>query len=127
MTTLSYNFTPVLGKRASPTQQAASIQQAMRGVARDLALAMPARIIAYGVELNGVRTDPVTYVMYALANRFEALEDERTMTSGTSVLDFRARPGERIDSVLTRFDLARHEPKVLVRASITFTSLRLYS
>ena len=35
------------------------------------------------------------------------MEDKRTMTMGMSVLDFRRRTGERIDDLLTRWDLAR--------------------
>ena len=64
-------------------------------------------------EIEGVQTDPVTYLLYSLGNRFEALEDERALQSGTQLLDFSHRPGERIDALLTRFDLARHEADIV--------------
>ena len=63
--------------------------------------------------IEGTHTDPVTYLLYSLANRFESLEDERSLLSGTQLLDFTSRPGERIDSLLTRFDLARHEAQAV--------------
>ena len=40
------------------------------------------------------------------------------MRSGTVLLDFQSRPGERIDSILTRFDTARQEA-ARVGAAIT--------
>ncbi len=95
--------------RLTPTAQAAALQLGLRGTARAFALTIPPAAITFGAAINGVPTDPVTYLLYVLGNRFEALEDERTMTSGNQVLDFRARPGERIDALLTRFDMARHE------------------
>ena len=72
-------------------------------------MSLPPAAIAFGVAINGVMTDPVTYLIYSLSNRFEALEDERTMRSGTVLLDFQPRPGERIDALLIRFDMARQE------------------
>ena len=70
---------------------------------------MPSAAYTFGGDINGVRTDPVTYLLYCLGNRFEALEDERALSSGTQVLDFRGRAGERIDILLARFDMARYE------------------
>ena len=99
----------VTSARLSPTAQAAAIQLGLRGTARTFAMAIPPEAITFGASINGVRTDPVTYLIYTLGNRYEALEDERTMLHGTSIIDFRGRHGERIDSLLTRFDMARHE------------------
>ncbi len=95
--------------RNTPTAQAASIQLALRGTARDFALTVPYSAITAGAAINGINADPVTYLMYALANQYEQLEDERAMSSGNMILDFRAQNGERIDSLLTRFDMARAE------------------
>ena len=92
--------------RMSSTQQASAIQLAVRGIARRFALNIPPSAITYGAVINGIPTDPVTYVLYLLSNRFEQLEDERTMRYGAQVLDFQARPGERIDQILLRFDMA---------------------
>ena len=99
----------VTSARMQPSQQAAAIQLGLRGVAREFALSIPPAAISFGAVIEGVATDPVTYLLYTLGDRFEALEDERTMTSGTLLLDFSSRPGEGIDSVITRFDMARYE------------------
>eukprot|EP00974_Lingulodinium_polyedra_P034906 3353471-Lingulodinium_polyedra.AAC.1 len=92
-----------------PNQQAAALQLGLSRVAREFALTIPPAAITNGAVINGVNTDPVTYLLYVLASRFEALEDERAFQLGSPLLEFVARPGERIDSVLTRFDMARHE------------------
>ena len=78
--------------------------------------------MTHGAAINGVNTDPVTYLRYGLRNRFEATEDERAMVSGTQILDCMPGPSERIDSLLTRFDMARHET-AQVGAGITSFSL----
>ena len=85
--------------RLNPTAQAAAIQLGLRGLARLFALQLPPTAITFGAQISGVMADPVTYLLWTLGNRFEALEDERTMISGTQVLDFRGRPGERVDSM----------------------------
>lgn len=95
--------------RMSPTAQAALIQMGLRGTARQFAMEIPPVATTYGAQINGTMTDPVTYVMYSLANRYEALEDQRVMQSGTAVLDCVSRSGERMDSLLARFGLARFE------------------
>eukprot|EP00959_Pyramimonas_sp_CCMP1952_P045646 953606-Pyramimonas_sp.AAC.1 len=41
--------------------------------------------------------------------KFERLEDERQLTSGTQLIDFHVPHGERIDVTLTRFEMARLE------------------
>eukprot|EP00973_Karenia_brevis_P013541 1839332-Karenia_brevis.AAC.1 len=77
--------------------QAAAIQVGLGGLAREFAMSVPAPGITFGAQINGVHTDPVTYLAYSLASRFEVLEDERMLTSGNAILDVRARPNERID------------------------------
>ena len=84
----------VVSARMTPTAQAASLQLSLQGTAREVAMSLPPAAITHGAMINGVNACPVTYLLYILANRFEALEDERIMQQGTSVLDFRRRPGE---------------------------------
>ena len=91
--------------RLNATAQAAALQLALRGTARTFAMSIPAAAITHGAAINGVATDPVTYLLYVLGNRFEQLEDERTMILGNLVLDFRGRSNERIDALLARFDI----------------------
>ena len=99
----------VTSSRMSLTDHAAAIQLGLQGVAHEVAMSIPPAAITHGAVINGVPTDPVTYLLYILESRFEALEDERIMQSGTSVLDFTRQPSERVDTLLTRFDLARYE------------------
>jgi len=101
----------VSSSRLQPTQQAAAIQLGLRGVAREYAMTISPAIISFGANINGTLTDPVTYLLYLLGNRYEALEDERTVNSGHQLLDFQALPNENIDTLLTRFDMARHEAR----------------
>ena len=110
----------------SPTAQAAAIQLGLQGKAHEVAMSIPPAAITYGAVINGVPTDPVTYLLYILANRFGALEDERIMQSGTSVLDFTRQPNERVDTLLTRFDLARYETETLVPDYTTITFSQRY-
>ena len=93
--------------RMGPAAQAAAMQMGLQGIARAFALQIPAASMTYGAQINGVPVDPVTYLLYLLSNRFEQLEDERTIELGNSVLDFRAVPREPIDHLLIRWDLAR--------------------
>eukprot|EP00959_Pyramimonas_sp_CCMP1952_P016827 356883-Pyramimonas_sp.AAC.1 len=67
---------------------------------------VPPDIINYGADIDGVHTDPVTYTMFLLSMKFEHLEDERQLTSGTQLIDFHVPHGERIDVTLTRFEMA---------------------
>ena len=98
----------VTSARVSSTAQAAAIQLGLQGVAHEVAMSIPPAVITHGAIINNVPTDPETYLLYILANRFEALEDERIMQSGTALLDFTRQPNERVDTLLTRFDLARY-------------------
>eukprot|EP00959_Pyramimonas_sp_CCMP1952_P104391 2181959-Pyramimonas_sp.AAC.1 len=66
---------------------------------------VPPGIINYGADIDD--TDPVTYIMFLLSMKFERLEDERQLTSGTQLIDFHVPHGERIDVTLTRFEMAR--------------------
>ena len=68
-------------------------------------------------------TGPVTYVLYMIGSRFEALEDERTLMSRAAFMDFAAQPHERTDSLLTRFDMARHEAQAVGAGIDTFQTL----
>ena len=99
----------VTSGRATPQQQAAALQRGLGGLARTLAMRVPSNIINFGVEIDGVRTDPVTYLMFYLSIKFEHLEDERQLAQGTELIDFRVPSGERIDATLARFEVARLE------------------
>ena len=54
----------VTSSRLSPSQQAAALQLGLRGIARDFALTIPPAAINFGAVINGVQSDPVTYLLY---------------------------------------------------------------
>eukprot|EP00959_Pyramimonas_sp_CCMP1952_P153277 3206384-Pyramimonas_sp.AAC.1 len=60
----------------------------------------PPAVINFGVNIGGRHTDGVTYIMFLLSTRFENLEEERQLNSGTALIDFRVHAGERIDQTL---------------------------
>ena len=93
----------------TPPQQAAALQRGLGGLARQIAMRVPSAIINYGVNIRGQPTDAITYIMFLLSTKFENLEDERQLTQGTALIDFRIHRGERIDEVLARFEMARLE------------------
>jgi hypothetical protein len=63
-----------------------------------------------GGVINGQMTDPLTFLMHALSERFAALGDEIRLTSITELFGFsRSHPGERVDELLVRFDVARQK------------------
>eukprot|EP00959_Pyramimonas_sp_CCMP1952_P326548 6835502-Pyramimonas_sp.AAC.1 len=47
--------------------------------------------------------------MFLPSAKFENLEEERRVSAGTALIDFRVRAGERIDQTLARFEIARYE------------------
>ena len=64
----------VTSNRMGASQQAAAIQLGLRGVAREFALTIPPAAISFGAAIEGVATDPVTYLLYTLGNRFDAYQ-----------------------------------------------------
>ena len=95
--------------RLPPSAQAATLQLSMRGVARRFAMQLPTAAINYGAEINGVATDPVTYLLYQIGCRYANTEEEASLRAGLALIDFRSVAGERIDDLFTRFDMARQE------------------
>ena len=76
----------------SPTAQAAALQLGIQGTAQEVAMSIPPAAIAHGAMINGVPRDPVAYLLYVMSQRFEALDDERTIQRSVAILDFRRRP-----------------------------------
>eukprot|EP00959_Pyramimonas_sp_CCMP1952_P041741 872987-Pyramimonas_sp.AAC.1 len=69
--------------------------------------------------------------MLSLSVKFEKLEEERQLNSGTAPIAFRVHAGERIDQTLARFEIARYEaetadfniPNFQILAVIRFRAL----
>eukprot|EP00959_Pyramimonas_sp_CCMP1952_P380418 7969922-Pyramimonas_sp.AAC.1 len=47
--------------------------------------------------------------MFLVSTKFENLEEERQLISGTALIGFRVHAGERIDHTLARVEIARYE------------------
>eukprot|EP00959_Pyramimonas_sp_CCMP1952_P108359 2265679-Pyramimonas_sp.AAC.1 len=93
----------------TPSQQAAVLQRGLGGLARTMARRGPPAVINFGVNIGGRHTDGATYITLLLGTKFENLEEERQLNSGTALIDFRVNAGERIDQTLARFEIARFE------------------
>ena len=72
--------------RATPRQQAAALQRGPQGLARIIAMRNPPHNINYGVQINGVTSDPVTYLTFSFSDKFDHFEDERELERGSSSL-----------------------------------------
>eukprot|EP00959_Pyramimonas_sp_CCMP1952_P291009 6087426-Pyramimonas_sp.AAC.1 len=59
------------------------------GLARAIAMRAPPAVINFGVSIGGCRTDGATYIAFLLSTKFENLEAERQLNSGTALIDFR--------------------------------------
>ena len=68
---------------------------------------MPPLILVQGGPINGVQTDPLTYIMHLLAENYAQLGEEVRLSSLTELLSFQRRAGEMADELLTRFDAVR--------------------
>eukprot|EP00959_Pyramimonas_sp_CCMP1952_P089084 1864176-Pyramimonas_sp.AAC.1 len=92
---------------------------------------VPPAVISFGVNIGCRHSDGVTYIMLILSTKFENLEEERQLNSGTALIDFRVHAGERIDQTLARFEIARYEaetagfniPNFQISAVILFRAL----
>ena len=49
--------------RLRTSSQAAAVQRSAQGAARDFAMSIPADMTAHGAVVDGIATDPVTYVL----------------------------------------------------------------
>eukprot|EP00959_Pyramimonas_sp_CCMP1952_P303210 6344629-Pyramimonas_sp.AAC.1 len=92
-------WTNVTTGNMTPSQQAAA-QRGLGGLARTIAMRVPPVVINFGVNIGGRHTDGATYIAFLLNTKFENLEKERQLNSGTALIDFRVHAGERIDLTL---------------------------
>ena len=90
-----------------PYQQAAAIVMRLQGTAREYARMINPNELMHGGIQNGVHVDPVTYILAGLHARFSPLEEESRLTAMTEMMAFARRPGEPINSVLSRYEIVR--------------------
>ncbi|MCP4853128.1 MAG: hypothetical protein GY903_01375, partial [Fuerstiella sp.] len=63
--------------------------------------------IMTGGVVNGVAVDSVTLLLATLQDRYGPLGEESRMTAMTEFITFRRQPNERINELLTRFEVSR--------------------
>jgi hypothetical protein len=90
-----------------PHRQAAMILGQLKGAAQTLTREIPINIIMNGGVLNGNHVDGPTYILNLLSERYAQLGEESRLRTTTNLMQFRKRHNERIDDLLTRFDVLR--------------------
>jgi len=91
----------------SNTRKAACVLMSLRGAAEEFARMYPADAITGGGIINGINTDPLTYLMHTLSERFSQLGEETRLAAMTELMHFRRNQNERIDALIIRFDTLR--------------------
>ena len=96
----------MLSSNLSPSQMAANlIRSSLGGAARDVARTITPQEILFGGTLYGQQVDGVTLIYDALATRFGPMAEDTRFHALHEFEQFRREPHERIDDLLSRFDL----------------------
>ena len=94
-----------------PHQQCAAIVMRLGGAAREMArMLTPHEMMHGGPPYNnptGPPVDPVTFLLGALHQRFSALEEESRLTCTMEMMAFARKPGENVNSLLSRYETVR--------------------
>ena len=89
-------------------RKAAWVATNLRGGAKALIDTLPPQAIIHGGQINGQQVDPMTFILHSLSERYSPLGEETRMQATQDLLNFTAEPREKIDDLLTRFDIVRH-------------------
>ena len=103
----------IMHQDANESRKVAAIVSVFRGAAQELFSEIPPQIILQGGPVNGIQTDPVTYVMHMLAENYAQLGEEVRLSSLTEFLNFQRRSGEMTDELITRIPRRTYGPSVL--------------
>ena len=95
----------------------------LKGTAYEFCRTIPPMTLIHGGAINGHHVDPLTYIMHALAERFADLGEELRLTSITDLFNFSRQGNERIDELITRFDLIRQRSFDLGQLTMSITGL----
>ncbi|CAE8605145.1 unnamed protein product [Polarella glacialis] len=88
-------------------RKAAAVILQLRGGAEELARGLPPQAIVAGGLINGVQADPMTFLMHSLSERYAQLGEETRLAAITELMTFQRNGHERIDDLITRFDIIR--------------------
>ena len=110
---------------ADPARKAAMLAMSLRGTAYEYVRTLPPMVLIQGGQINGHAVDPLTFLMHSLAERFGSLGEEMRLTSITDLFHFKrnAAANERIDEVITRFDMLRQRAFDMGQLTISVTGL----
>ena len=104
-------------------RQAAFVASRLTGTAREYVDEWPPQILIQGGIINGNPVPPMTYLMHSLAERWGQLGEEERTQAVQQLLNFNRRQNERIDDLLTRFDIVRHRAQQTGQLAIGFEGL----
>ena len=90
-----------------PHRQAALLLQQLRGGARELTRDIGTDIILDGTVYNGQQVHGWTFILSLLIERYGPIGEEQRLKVAKELMDFDRRPHEKIDDLVTRFDLVR--------------------
>eukprot|EP00435_Cladocopium_sp_Y103_P015554 s1610_g3.t2 len=105
------------------SRKCAAILSQLTGSAQEYARQIPPQTIIAGGTVNGVACDAVTFLMHELSSRFGRLSEEIRLETIGDLFDFRSRPGERIDSLLERYDACRAKAAEQGRLTVSYEGL----
>ena len=94
-----------------PHRQAASVLMNLRDGARELTREIPPNIVVNGGNVNGRHVDGTTYIMHILAERYGQLGEEARLSSITDLMNFNRVGNERVDDLITRFEIIRQRAR----------------
>ena len=90
-----------------PPHRVAAIVMRFGGTAREVARSLTPEESVNGGVVNGVRLDPVAYLVRGLQIRFAPLGEEPRLTAMLEYTNFQRRSGERISELIARYELVR--------------------
>ena len=91
----------------TPAQQCKAVISRLGGAAREMARLMGPAEIHQGGDVEGVRLDPVSFLVHGLSARFAPLDEEHRLQAVTRLLSFGRHANETVDALITRFECTR--------------------
>lgn len=71
------------------SRKAAAVLSVLQGSAREYGRSIPPDVLVRGGVINGVQTDPLTFLMYQLSTRFARLGEEISLGTIAELMSFK--------------------------------------
>ena len=104
-------------------RQAAYVSTRLTGMAREYVDEWPPQILIQGGLINGVQVPPMAFLMHSLTERWGQLGEEERTQAVQALMNFNRHDGERIDDLLTHFDILRNRAQLAGQLVIGFEGL----